>query len=442
MDPINYSVDVQTPFQAALQGYQAGAAIRTDQQQQQQQLAAQQQQAALQKAYTEAATNPTADNFSRLMMLDPKSSEGIQRAWTTRNTAQQQAHASDLLQWGAAIKSGKPQIAADQMAARADAMEQQTGAPTRESQALRAQAQVMREHPEFALGQIQALLSANPAGKDAAETLSKFGTEARAAEKAPGELRTINANATTAEAGAAEAGPQATAVRQEAQAKAQTAQIAAKYGEKSVLLELAQKGATIDHLVADTQIRREGNRIAAMSAAAAREGNALKRQELSIQVQAAQQRLDQTLRDKVADTESAATSIDNSLNTIQRIKSNKSLDSVLGTWQGRTDAYFNDEASDAIALIETLGSQAFLSQAANLKGMGALSNAEGEKLQSALTNLSRKQSEGQFRANLDEASRLLTKGRETLAKRTGVPVGRPDTPAAPGTRPALSSFQR
>ena len=94
----------------------------------------------------------------------------------------------------------------------------------------------------------------------------------------------------------------------------------------------------------------------------------------------------------------------------------------------------------AQALIDTLGSQAFLAQIPNIKGMGALSNAEGEKLQSAFQNLGRTQSEAQFRANLDEASRLLKKGREALAKSSGVPLGKPDTPAAPGARPPIDSF--
>jgi hypothetical protein len=31
MDPINYSIDVQSPIQAAAQGYQLGAGIRNDQ---------------------------------------------------------------------------------------------------------------------------------------------------------------------------------------------------------------------------------------------------------------------------------------------------------------------------------------------------------------------------------------------------------------------------
>lgn len=417
MGPIDYSVDVQTPFQAALSGFQAGAGIQQTRLQQQQQAAALEQQQRLQRAYAETATNPTADNFSRLMLLDPKSSEGIQRAWTVKNTQQQQSHAGDLLRWGAAIKSGKPEIAATQMEERADALEAQTGAPTPESKALRVQANVMREHPAFALGQIQAMLAVNPSGKDAAETLAKFGSEQRAADKAPSELA-------------------------RAQAEAAKAGIDAKYAEQGAVLELQKKGWDIRAIQEDIGFKKEANRIAAMNAVAAREGNALKREELGLKIQEARNALDDKIRAKVADTESAATAIDNSLNTIERIKQNKSLNSVIGSLEGRMPAVLDDDASDAIQLIETLGSQVFLSQIPAMKSTGSLSNAEGDKLQSSLQNLSRTQSEKQFRANLDEAARLLNKGRETLSKRTGVPLGKPDTPAAPGARPPLSSFNR
>ncbi|MFW1812974.1 hypothetical protein ACG9HX_16980, partial [Acinetobacter ursingii] len=52
-----------------------------------------------------------------------------------------------------------------------------------------------------------------------------------------------------------------------------------------------------------------------------------------------------------------------------------------------------DDRADSIALIETLGSQAFLSQSPAIKGLGQLSNVEGDKLQAAFQNLGRKQSE-------------------------------------------------
>ena len=190
-----------------------------------------------------------------------------------------------------------------------------------------------------------------------------------------------------------------------------------------------------------------------MNAALGREGNDLKRQELQLKIQEARGKLDEKVRDRVAAAESGASAIDNMLNTVERIKTNKSLDSVVGSLEGKAfypntvagtlNPFGNgDERADAIALIETLGSQAFLAQIPNIKGMGALSNAEGDKLQSALQNLSRAQSEGQFRANLDEAARLLKKGRESLSRSTGVPLGKPDTPAAPGSRPPLSTFEQ
>lgn len=428
MDPINYSVDVATPFQSALQGYQAGAAIRNDQTQQLQQQAALAQQQKQQQLLAGLAANPnaTADDYASVMTQIPALAEHLQKAWTTKNTAQQQSHASDLLQWGAAIKSGKPEIAADQLIQRAEAMERAAGGdastPTRESQALRAQAQIVKEHPEFALGQIQAMLAANPNGKDAAESLSKFGTEQRAQELQPSAV-------TTAAAGA-----------DKAVADAKTAGVTAKFAEPAAIAELTKKGWDVENIKSEIGYRKESNRIAAMTAAAAKEGNALKRQELGIKIQESQNALDQSIRTRAADAESAAGSIDNTLNTIERIKKNPSLDSVLGSLQGRMPAVFSDEANDAISLIDTLGSQAFLSQIPAMKGQGSLSNAEGEKLQSALTNLTRTQSEGQFRANLDEASRLMKKARENISKRSGVPLGKPDTPAAPGARPPLASF--
>lgn len=90
-----------------------------------------------------------------------------------KNTAQQQRLRSDLLQWGAAIKSGQPQIVADQLNARADAMENANGGrPTADSQPLRQLAKVAGINSTFALGKIQAMLAADPNGKDAADTLT------------------------------------------------------------------------------------------------------------------------------------------------------------------------------------------------------------------------------------------------------------------------------
>lgn len=425
MNPIDYSIDVASPFQSALQGYKSGLAINQAQQQQQaQQVELQQQQAALaaqqriqqrRALIQQKGASATADDFASLMLDDPKQAESISKVWALKNDDQQQAHASNLLQWGAAIKNGAPDVAVKAMRDRADAIA--ASGDKREADALRANAGVLEQNPQLALGMIQAQLSANPRGKDAAETLAKLGSEQRAAELQPAAMEKATADAKTATTGA-------------------------KFAESKAVQDLNLGQAQIAKMAADTEIAKMNSRIAAMNAATSREGNDLKKQELRLKLDEAVQKRDDKVREKVSTAESGATNIDNMLNTVQRILQNPRLNDVLGAVEGRLPAFTNDQSADAVALIETLGSQAFLAQIPNIKGMGALSNAEGEKLQSALQNLSRKQSETQFRTNLNEASRLLMKGRANIEKSTGVKLGAPDTPAAPGARPPLSSFQR
>lgn len=189
MDPINYSIDVATPFQAALQGYQGGAAIRDDQAHQQAIQQKQQAMQAQQQILTQLANNPnaTGNDYGRVMTQMPQLSEQLTKAWAARNAEQQHSMISDLSQWGSAIKNGAPQIAVQAMNARADAMEKAAGGPTPESQAMRTNAQVAEAHPAFALGMIQAKLSAHPDGSKVATTLSALGKEDREAAIAPAE---------------------------------------------------------------------------------------------------------------------------------------------------------------------------------------------------------------------------------------------------------------
>lgn len=411
MDPINYAVDVANPFQAALQGYQGGAAIRNDQLQMQQQQAALAQQEALKKLYAATAASPTADNYSRLMLADPKSSEGIQRAWTVKNTQQQQSHTSDLLQWGAAIKSGKPVIAAQQLRQRADMMEQQAGAPTQESQALRTQAQIVEEHPEFALGQIQAMLAANPNGKDAAETLSKFGTEQRAAEQAPGTLRKVNADADAAEA------------------EAKTKGVTAKFAEPQALKDLELKGWNIKAIQEDINYKKEANRISAMNAAANKAGNDLKREELSIKVQEARSALDEKIRNKAGDYEAGIATLNDGLNLLTEIRADKdTLLAATGAMAFR-GSIPGTKARTVAGKIEQL--QNTLASANLDKLKGAMSDKDILFLKNITSNLDRYQDEDKFITELGKIEQTLIRNEKQLRQKFGAPKRE-----APTTEPA------
>lgn len=168
-----------------------------------------------------------------------------------------------------------------------------------------------------------------------------------------------------------------------------------------------------------------------------KEDNDLKRQDLQLKIEDQKQKIADAVkqretasRERDAELKQANFSMDNMLNTIERIKKSPKLDSVVGSLQGRVDAYLDDESAAAIRLIEGLGSQAFMAMVPSLKGMGALSNAEGDKLAASLQNLSRVTSESAFKENLNEVERLVKKSRSFMAEKYGKQQTKPDTPAA------------
>lgn len=404
--PIDYSVNVQTPFQSALQGFGGGLAVK--QAMDAETAKAQQQQAARAMAgdlATFSATpNRTAKDYAAIVAKYPQLSEHFKRAWDMESPDVKTARVSEMSNIFSAVHNGAPEVAIDLLTKKAEAARNSGDAQTADS--AEAMIRLIKTNPEAAKTSVGLGLYASTGDEKFAETLAKIGGEQRAAALAPAQLT-------------------------EAQAKAHSAAVAAQFAESNAALDLQKKGWDITKIQADIDIAKENARIAAMNAAIAREGNELKREELRMKLADAQRARDDKVREKEAEASSATGNIDNMLNTIERVLRAPGLHNVVGAVEGRIPALLSDESADAIALIDTLGSQAFLSQIPNIKGMGQLSNAEGDKLQSALQNLTRKQSETQFKANLNEATRLLRKARANIEHRLGVPESVPDTPANP-----------
>ena len=175
-----------------------------------------------------------------------------------------------------------------------------------------------------------------------------------------------------------------------------------------------------------------------MNAATARQGNDLKGQSNNLKFQELQLKLqdkiaerDAKVGEKAAEVTAGRATIDNMLNTADRVLQTPM--SVIGSAAGPISSRaptLSQDTADFEELLNTLSSQAFMAQIPSLKGMGALSNAEGEKLQSSLQNLSLRQSPERLVENVKEAQRLIMKSRENLSKKFGVPDVTPDTPAA------------
>lgn len=109
---------------------------------------------------------------------------------------------------------------------------------------------------------------------------------------------------------------------------------------------------------------------------------------------------------------------DNALSTIDRALKSPGLDAAFGLptlnpLNGNLAGYIvpGSPAADSLALIETIKSQAFLSQISQLKGMGALTDAEGARLVASIGNLDRRQSDKQVRENLGVIRGIIARGR-------------------------------
>jgi len=213
----------------------------------------------------------------------------------------------------------------------------------------------------------------------------------------------------------------------EAQSNADKAAVAAKFAESDAALDLQKKGWDITKIQNDIEVSKQNARIATMNAAIAREGNDLKRQELALKIEEAKKERDDKVSEKVAVATSAADTIDNMLSTAQMILNTSKITQVRATGPLASKLPTVDASvADFEELVNTLGSQVFLSQVQSMKGMGALSDAEGKKLQSGLQNLSLRQSKEQLMGNVKEIQRLMLKARQNLANKYGVPISPSD----------------
>lgn len=369
----------------------------------------QRMQQARQQAMQSLYSNPNAGykEYAQVAMMMPKDqAELILKSGEMLDKGQLQKELSYNMQVMSALKAN-PQIGIDLLNQRAEAAK--NSGKMDQFQVYNGLAQAAQKDPLAVANHVGLLTAAIPGSKDALEGAAKLGAEARAQELQP-------------------------ALVVKGQAEATNEAVKAKYADSMAAQDLAKKGWDITKLQEDIKINRLNSQIAAMNAATAKETNALKRDELKLQIQDKMEKRDSAIREKAAEVESARADMDNFLNTADRIlKTPKSIvGSAAGPISARIPTTWQDTA-DFEALVDTLKSQAFMSQIPKMKGTGALSEGEGKKLQASLQNLSLSQSPEQLLANVKEAQRLILKGRSLLAKKAGIPDTVPETPAAAPT---------
>jgi len=413
-----------SPFGNILQGLEAGAQFANIEQMRDLrglQIQATQQalerEAALSGAMTALANNPnpTIQDYRRVaMMLPADRSKALMAQFDTMTAAGQQDElrfAGNVL---ASIRSGSPDVGIGLIRERIDS-ERNSGRPDGEQRARGYETwlKLVEAAPEQAGATIGVLVSQLPGADKLMENLSRVGTERRAEEMFPSQLKS-------------------------SRSAAQSAAVLARFAESRAVADLALTNAQILGLANDREIKPQNVRIASLNAQIAAEGNLLRRQELEQKRVDAEETRDRTARERVAELNAARNNIDNFLNTANRALNTPK--NIIGRAAGPLSARIPttlQPTADFEALVETLGAQSFLSQIPNIKGMGQLSNAEGEKLQAALQNLSLRQSPERLTANIREAQRLMIKARRNIENKYGAAPSVPDTPAAETAAPVV-----
>ena len=385
VSPIDYTLNVKNPLESAVQGYQFGAAIRDDRaaqaKAQADALAAQQLHAEIQAVLA----NPTAEGYARIAALDPKNSEAYSRSFATYDKGKKDALLGSGMKVLAALDSGNVAVAKTQLQTMADAARNSGDEQTAKAyEDAGAAAEINPDAARAVLGPMLAVTG----GKDFIESYSKF--------------RTQPADVAQAEAGAVTAG------------------VTADFAQSKAILDLQEQGWKIKDLIASIDTKKSNAKIYALNAAISRETNALKRQELTLKMQEAVRARDTQIAERAAEASSVLAGIDMMNDTADRVLASPGLSSALGPLESRLPTLSEDTA-DAESLIENLGSQAFLTQVSQMKGTGALSDAEGKKISAALQSLNNSQSEKQFRTNVGIIKEVLTAARERTVKKFGIP---------------------
>jgi hypothetical protein len=254
--PINYAVDVQSPFEAALSGFKIGAAGAEAQAQAQ----AREKAATAQTELAALFANPkaTATDFARVSAMLPKDqAEGVRKSFELMSTSQQQNRLQQSGQVYAALKSGQPDIAKNLLKNQVDAF--RNSGREDEAKATETYLQLIDVNPTGSQATVGLMMATLPGGKELLENIDKTLSTTRAEAKAPAELLEAKAkadkavaDATTAQATATNAPQKAAADAALAAAQAQKAQVEAKFAEQITLADLKKKAADLGLTSAQT----------------------------------------------------------------------------------------------------------------------------------------------------------------------------------------------
>lgn len=416
MDPINYLSQQMDPLGGLMSGFQAGASLQGLRQQQvARELELKQQQQAQDRVeqyrtmFSDYMADPKFAKLQALRATFPEQDKAFAPLIEQMDKRQLAAEQAAGIQITTALKNNNSELATKILDENIEAAKN-SGLDTTAFEQVK---QAVIADPRAALG-ITQWLTMHTMTPEQQEKFAKAQQTLEETQQSK-ELFPSKLRETTAKAGTAESEQAIKSVE-------------AKYIEPKTVQAIQKSNLDMKKILADIDIAKQNARIAAMNAQTNRETNSLKRQELGIKVAEAQTKLNDSIREKVASADSAISTSDNILNSIDRILAVPKgvRESAHGPISSMIKTVRSDTA-DYEALLDTLGSQSFLAQIASMKGMGALSDAEGKKLQAGMQNLSLTQSAEQAEKNVREMKKLMVKARKNIEVKYGIKANPPES---------------
>lgn len=151
----------------------------------------------------------------------------------------------------------------------------------------------------------------------------------------------------------------------------------------------------------DRQIRQAELQDKVLDRKIAQETNLAKLDELRAKQQEARSKAEQAKADKAAAAQGAVDTFSTALSSLDEITKSPGLSKAVGI-RSALPTIPGSDAANFEARLDTFKAQTFLPMVASLKGMGALSDAEGKKLSDAVGALSPKMSESEFRKSAEK----------------------------------------
>lgn len=364
MNPINYLVPQQPLFSSALEGLKLGSGIAGLKQQADQQ--AIQQQALMQKAAEDEARkkqftadvdsyfrNPTYESGSKLMMMYPEFKDSIKNSVGAMKEGQKAENFGFGLKLENALESKDLKTAQSIIQERKTAYEN-AGRDVTDLQEMLDGLADGEGDDVLASTRIKLFALDEP-------TYIKIQEEKRNAQKAPLDLA-------------------------EQAAKTKKAIIESGYIDQEKQLAIEKSGADIEKIKADIDYNKEANKLRAMEAQLKKENTGLRAQELQQKI-AEQKRLIGT---KVDERLAANETYKSSINTIggltTSLRKHPGFNALFGFGTGDTFIPGSD-AKGAEALLNELKANAFSLGLEKMRGLGAVGEKEGAKIEAGLASL-------------------------------------------------------